>query len=188
LISNGLQLQLLTYLNVMRHWPSPDALFGVRRLSPAGVFYVNLRGRYDRQPNRNEALADPATARKLAYQHSGRFDARVLRQLDSRPGVGQGDQFNFRITQAGKIHRGSREALTTAEFQDLLRDVEKNLKDMGTQIFSGVTAVAPYRKGTDTACVQCNFRSICRVDPWTHPFRILKAKAGGQAELSSNKV
>jgi ATP-dependent helicase/nuclease subunit B len=188
LIANGLQLQLLTYLNVLRHWPSPDALFGVRRLSPAGVFYVNLRGRYDRQPNRNEALADPATARKLAYQHSGRFDARVLRQLDCRPGVRQGDQFNFRITQAGNLHRGSREALTTTEFQALLREVEQNLKDMGTQIFSGLTAVAPYRKGTETACAQCHFRSICRVDPWTHPFRVLKAKPGGHAELSSDKA
>jgi ATP-dependent helicase/nuclease subunit B len=185
LIANGLQLQLLTYLNVLRHWPSPDALFGVRHLSPAGVFYVNLRGRYERQPNRNEALADPATARKLAYQHSGRFDANVLGQLDCRPGVRQGDQFNFRITQAGKLHKGSREALTTAEFEALLRDVEQNLKDMGTQIFSGLTAVAPYRKGTETACVQCNFRSICRVDPWTHPFRILKPKVGGHAELST---
>jgi len=188
LITNGLQLQLLTYLNVLRHWPSPDALFGVRRLSPAGVFYVNLRGRYDRQPNRNEALADPPSARKLAYQHSGRFDARVLRQLDSRPDVRQGDQFNFRITQSGRIHRGSREALTTAEFQALLHEVEQNLKDMGTRIFSGVTAVAPYRKGTETACAQCSFQSICRVDPWTQPFRVLKAKVARSVESSSDRV
>jgi ATP-dependent helicase/nuclease subunit B len=188
LITNGLQLQLLTYLNVLRHWPSPDTLFGVRRLSPAGVFYVNLRGRYDRQPNRNEALADPATARKFAYQHTGRFDVRVLRQLDSRPDVRQGDQFNFRTTHSGRIHRGSREALPTAEFQALLDEVEQNLKDMGTRIFSGVTAVAPYRKGTETACGQCSFQSICRVDPWSQPFRVLKAKVARSVESSSDRV
>jgi ATP-dependent helicase/nuclease subunit B len=175
LVAHGLQLQLLTYLNVLRRWPTPNALFSVKRLIPAGVFYVSLRGQYDRQPNRVEALAETEAARKQAYRHSGRFDTRFLPQLDSRSNVCKGDQFNFRLTGKGKIHQGSREALTTAQFQELLDEVEENLKKMGVKIFSGVTAVAPYRKGTDTACGQCAFQSICRVDPWTQVYRVLKA-------------
>jgi ATP-dependent helicase/nuclease subunit B len=175
LIANGLQLQLLTYLSVLRHWPDPKVVFGVRRLKPTGVFYVSLRGRYDRQSNRNHALADPETARKLAYQHAGRFDASALRFLDSRPGVPEGDQFSFRLTKSGKIYKGSREALATAEFQALLLGVEETLKDMGKKILSGMVAVTPYRRGAVTACEQCAFQSICRVDPWTQPFRVLKA-------------
>ena len=57
LMEHGLQLQLAAYLNVLRHWPDPRPVFGVSRLVPAGVFYVNLRGDYDREPNRDEALA-----------------------------------------------------------------------------------------------------------------------------------
>ena len=105
LLAHGLQLQLLSYLNVLRRWPDPKTLFGVRRLIPAGVFYVSLRGRYERQANRTQALAEPEMARKLAYRHSGRFDAGYLKQLDCRPGIRKGDQFNFRCSAKGGIDR-----------------------------------------------------------------------------------
>ena len=38
--------------------------------------------------------------------------------------------------------------------------------------------VAPYRKGTMTACKRCDYQSICRIDPWTHRFRVLKKEEG----------
>ncbi|HTA95765.1 MAG TPA: PD-(D/E)XK nuclease family protein, partial [Verrucomicrobiae bacterium] len=46
LVGHGVQLQLLAYLNVLRHWKNPQEVLGVNRLIPAGVFYVNLRGEY----------------------------------------------------------------------------------------------------------------------------------------------
>src|SRR5262249_45893412 len=66
LIQHGMQLQLLTYLNVVRQWPNPQVTFGAQSLKPAGVFYVNLRGRYARERNRVNALMDTDQARKLA--------------------------------------------------------------------------------------------------------------------------
>src|SRR5256885_13323935 len=53
-----LQLQLLTYLAVLRHWPEPKKVFGVSRLIPAGGFYVNLQGRFNREKNRDAALGE----------------------------------------------------------------------------------------------------------------------------------
>jgi len=47
------------------------------------------------------------------------------------------------------------------------------LKMMGQEIFSGLAKVSPYRKGATTACDQCGYQSICRIDPWTHTFRVL---------------
>ena len=64
LMAHGLQLQLLAYLNVLRHWPNPRAVFGVARLIPAGVFYVNLRGKYAREQTRRRrwpTLTRPAS-------------------------------------------------------------------------------------------------------------------------------
>jgi len=66
LIEHGLQLQLLSYLNVLRHWPNPKAIFGADLIEPAGVFYVNLRGKYEREANRVDALAQPEQDRRLA--------------------------------------------------------------------------------------------------------------------------
>jgi ATP-dependent helicase/nuclease subunit B len=174
LMANGLQLQLPTYLNVLRHWPDPKSVFGVGRLKPAGVFYVNLRGKYERQPNRDEALEDVEQARKAAYRHAGRFDVRALRKLDNRSGARKGDQFNYTLTNNGEVSKSSREVLSSSDFTALLDAVEESLRRMGRSIFAGETGVAPYRKGTMTACNLCEYQSICRIDPWTHPFRVLK--------------
>jgi ATP-dependent helicase/nuclease subunit B len=165
LMAHGLQLQLPAYLSVLRHWPEPEARFGVKRLIPAGVFYVNLRGRYSRAQNRLDALTGLEDARAGAYRHAGRFDARALPQLDARPGVTRGDQFNYRLTKAGVPYKNSREALSTTEFQAMLDSVEANLRRMGEEIFSGRADVSPFRKGGFKACDQCSYQAICRIDP-----------------------
>jgi ATP-dependent helicase/nuclease subunit B len=175
MISCGLQLQLLAYLNVLRRWPDPTAVFAVGKLVPAGVFYVSLRGKYKREPNRVSALTEADAARKMAYQHSGRFDYNALRHLDSRTDATRGDQFNYRLTQLGELHRGCAEALSNERFSALLDQVEATIAGMGADIFSGKVDVSPYRKGSVTACDQCSYRAVCRMDPWVHAFRMLRA-------------
>jgi hypothetical protein len=86
--------------------------------------------------NRVSALSETDAARKMAYQHSGRFDARALRHLDSRPGVTRGDQFNYRLTNAGELHKGCAEALSNDRFRELLDQVEGTIAGMGAEIFS----------------------------------------------------
>lgn len=174
LLEHGLQLQLGAYLNVLRHWPNPQSEFGVAKLIPAGVFYVNLRGRYTQDKNRDEALADVEAARKNAYSHSGRFDAAMLKLLDQRADAPSGDQFNFRRKQNGDLYANSPEAMQTSAFIALLDGIEANLKKMGCDIYSGIAKINPYRKGNVTACEHCDYRSICRIDLWTHSFRVLK--------------
>jgi ATP-dependent helicase/nuclease subunit B len=180
LLEHGLQLQLLAYLNVLRRWPNSGATFGVDHLEPAGVFYVNLRGRYGRERNRVAALAEPDQARKLAYRHFGRFNVRALPHLDGRRGVREGDQFNYRLTNDGQVYKTCREALATADFETLLTQVESNLTSMGRAVYSGRAEVGPYRKGAVTACDQCIYQAICRIDPWTHRFRVLRREDGPQ--------
>ncbi len=174
LVTHGVQLQLLAYLNVLRNWPDPAAFPAAKDLIPAGVFYVNLRGKFGRSQTRTEALKDPSEARKRGYRHAGRFDLRAIPGLDPRPGTQERDQFNFRLKQDGSIHKGSREAMSPEDFAALLDSVEQNLKRMGNEIFAGVADVSPYKRGTIKACDQCACQAICRIDPWEHPFRILR--------------
>jgi ATP-dependent helicase/nuclease subunit B len=185
LIYHGLQLQLLSYLNVLQDWPTPEATFAVRKLEPVGVFYVNLKGRYSRQRNRLEALAEPEHSRKLAYRHSGRFDSSVLSRLDSRQDVAEGDQFNYRITKRGQVNKNCREALATADFKALLKQSAEALQTLGQAIYAGRVEVEPYRKGVVTACDQCSYQGICRIDPWTHRFRVLQ-NPGNSEDLQTS--
>ncbi|MGB7767998.1 MAG: PD-(D/E)XK nuclease family protein [Verrucomicrobiia bacterium] len=175
LVEHGVQLQLLGYLAAVRHWPDPRALFGVERLVPAGVFYVNLRGKYDGGDTRAEALAGTEAARRMAYRHTGRFSADALPKLDSRPDATAGDQFNYRRNRDGSLRKGSAEALPRAEFEALLDRVETQLTEMGRAIFAGEAKVDPYRKGSLTPCEFCDYRPVCRIDPWTHRYRVLRA-------------
>jgi ATP-dependent helicase/nuclease subunit B len=172
LVENGVQLQLLAYLNVLRHWKNPQPVFGVKRLIPAGVFYVNLRGEYKGGGSREEILADADEARHKAYRHTGRFDVSVLDKLDR---AGAADQFNYRRNSDGSLRKGSVEAMPRAEFEKLLDGVETQLREMGGRIFSGAAQVDPYRKGKQTPCEFCDYQAACRIDKWTHPYRVLRA-------------
>jgi len=171
LIEHGVQLQLLAYLNVLRHWENPRIFFGVEKLVPAGVFYVNLRGQFESGRTRDEVLGE-AGAGKSPYRHNGRFDAGALPQLDR---IGAADQFNYRLNQDGSLRKGSTEALPRPEFEALLDGVEIRLREMGHAIFSGEAKVDPYRKGAETPCEFCDYRAVCRIDPWTHQWRVLRA-------------
>ena len=175
LVEHGVQLQLLGYLAAVRRWPHSPVLPGVEHLVPAGVFYVNLRGKYEAGGTRTEALADMAASRRMAYRHTGRFSVDALPKLDNRPAAQSGDQFNYRRTQDGSLYKGLSEALPRAEFEALLDRVETQLKEMGRAIFAGAAGVDPYRKGAETACQYCDYRPVCRIDPWTHRYRVLRA-------------
>jgi ATP-dependent helicase/nuclease subunit B len=172
LVEHGVQLQLLAYLNVLRHWKNPQAVLGVSRLVPAGVFYVNLRGEYKSGGTREEILAGAEESRRKAYRHTGRFDAGALDKLDSS---NAGDQFNYSRKKDGSLHKGSVEALPRAEFEKLLDGVEAQLRKMGEKIFSGESKVDPYRKGKQTPCEFCDYQAACRIDKWTHKYRVLRA-------------
>jgi ATP-dependent helicase/nuclease subunit B len=169
LVHHGVQLQLLAYLNVLRRWA--NAPLGVSAIRPAGVFYVNLRGLHQGLASRALALDQSEEARRSAYLHTGRFAAEALPLLDR---IRAGGQFKYRLNQDGTLRAGSTEALTGAEFERLLDRVEALLVEMGRRIYAGAAEVEPYRRGKQTPCDFCDYRSICRIDPWTHGYRTLE--------------
>ena len=172
LVQHGVQMQLLAYLGALRHLNEPRKLFGVDQLLPAGVFYVNLRGRFDGSHTRGEVLGRIEESRREAYRHTGRFDEGALDKLDS---AGAEDQFNYKRNWDGTVRKGS-EALSSAQFDALLNGVEEQLRNIGNAIYAGSAEVDPYRKWSDTPCDFCEYQAICRIDPLTHRFRLLAEK------------
>ncbi|MHC1763199.1 MAG: PD-(D/E)XK nuclease family protein [Verrucomicrobiia bacterium] len=179
-MKHGIQLQLPGYLNVLRALQGPEKVFGVRELVPAGVFFVNLRGRYAHAGSRTEAFDGAKTARAQAYQHTGRFDASALRHLDNRPQAESGDQFKYRLRKNGQLYANCPEALDSAKLREMLDEVDRNLRRMGQEIYAGKIRPEPYRKGAATACDKCDYQAVCRIDPWTHLYRSLD---GAPSEL-----
>jgi ATP-dependent helicase/nuclease subunit B len=174
LMENGVQLQLAAYLSALRHFKNADKLFGVKKLIPAGVFYINLRGQFENGETRSEVLGNTDESRRAAYRHTGRFDATALGKLDSKSAA---DQFNYKINQDGSLRKGQVEAMPREEFEALLDAMESQLRRVGNEIFAGAAHVDPYRKGNETPCGYCDYSAACRIDPWVHRYRVLAKTA-----------
>ncbi len=172
-VANGLELQLLAYLATLAALGDPQPLFGVKKLTPAGVFYVPLRGGAGKAATRADVLASRGAAQRAAYQHTGRFDAEAVRLLDTS-GAQQGGQFKFKFKDNGELSKVGCDGLPSPDFRALLDGVSAKLVEFGDAIFAGQFPVAPYRKGAETACDWCKFKPVCRFDPWTQPYRALK--------------
>jgi ATP-dependent helicase/nuclease subunit B len=158
-------VQLLSYLGVMQRLKDPQI---VRRETAhaVGVFYVPLNGGGARPGRtRTEVVSADATQRRMAYQHSGRFLADMLEHFDNR-NESRGDQFKYALKKDDSLAARGNEAIPSDEFEALREKIEGHLRDYGQRIFAGEVEVAPFRIGQQTACEYCDFRAVCRFDPW----------------------
>jgi len=63
-----------------------------------------------------------------------------------------------------------------ADFEGVLDAIEEQIRDFGRSLLSGRVAVDPYKAGKATACDWCEHAGICRIDPWQHAYRNLRAR------------
>jgi ATP-dependent helicase/nuclease subunit B len=178
LVKNGIQLQLLAYLAVVRALPAVAASFGHGELEAAGVFYVTLRGGGARGRNRRAALTEPEALRRQAYQHRGRYRMDTLQWLDTGAPDQPSGQFHYRFNQDGKPDARCKDLLTAEGLSRLLTSVEDILRSMGRRILDGDICIDPYQHGQAKACDRCDYQSICRVEPWSQEFRRLQTSSG----------
>lgn len=174
---HGLELQLLSYLGVLKQLRDIESLFSVKTLAPAGVFYVPLNGGATKTPSdRAEIIGIDEEQRRSGYQHSGRFLGDALAHFDNRKQT-HGDQFKYKVLKNGGFSKIGNEALPADAFDALRVKVENHLRDYGQRIFAGESHRSPYRIGQHTACDYCEFQTVCRFDAWTQSFRVLTKPA-----------
>jgi ATP-dependent helicase/nuclease subunit B len=109
------------------------------------------------------------------------FSDAIRARLDNR-GELSGDQFRYQVTKEGKPYQGRFALMEDEAFQALLEEQEQVLQSLGRRIFQGDASVDPWKAGRAVACDQCDYPSVCRIDPWTHAYRVLRADAVADAE------
>lgn len=177
LLAAGIQLQLPAYLAVVARLPGLAERLGQTRLRPAGAFYVGLRAAWPQAPHRGEALNETTPPKTQAYQHRGRYRIDLLPQLDSGAPDRPSGQFHYAFNRNGEPSKRATDLLTAAQLEQLLETLEAQMIRTGQRILQGDIRLDPYRDGQETACSRCDFQSVCRIDPWTHPFRLLPDSA-----------
>jgi ATP-dependent helicase/nuclease subunit B len=165
LVENAIQQQLPAYLAALQKMGgTAEFPFEVRA---GGAFYVNLRAEVKRATSRSAAFDAEEAANDL--KQTGAFDAGLLDRLDKEK---KGLLFDYSDKGRASVEY---KGLPSEDFTEFVRATEERLRELGRRIFDGDVRMDPYKKGGQTACNNCFYGAICRIDPWTHPFRKLGA-------------
>lgn len=186
----GLNLQLLTYLDVALHGAevllnttsalpsletSPenecsevtagtDNVFPQK--IPAGFLYFPVL-----EPQLEEKI--PLSPEELeqhrvkAVRVSGYLLAnpRVLEAMDSSFSTGQSDLLGLKLKKDGTFKKGSN-VLTEDQFSLLSDYLHRWFRQTGEEILNGDISLSPYRRGKSTGCQYCSYKPVCHFDPY----------------------
>ena len=175
LIKDGIQLQLLTYLQTVLKNGGEYLNFSDEIL-PGAVFYTSFD---DSLVSFKDKPAPDEVAKKIRQKFTMKgfvlnddsLICAIDRQLGSEPSYQSGV---CEIKTDAKGQYKLKHFLFMEEFKRLLNDCEETIKTIGTKMMSGDISIKPYRYGKETGCDWCPYASVCMFDPKMHPYRNLK--------------
>lgn len=164
----GLQMQLVIYLKAGMEAANKEKL-----IIPAGMFYYNIsdpliEGKPDASKIKEEML------KSLMMKGIVNEDDPVLPSLDSNF-ITESEKLPVKVSSVvapfatdkdGNLKKQS-QAITTKDFDNIIKYTQKSVAKMSEEIVAGTTEVNPYRKNDEagkTACDYCIYHDICRFD------------------------
>lgn len=153
----GLQLQLVVYLSAAMEKLSGA---GEEETHPAGMFYYHIEDPlldYEETEDPEEKLL-----KELAFTGLSSGDPKVLSLMDREIAHGA-SILPVKLKKDGGCTAGSSVA-EEAQFQSLVRHVQKKLVEYGERILSGEIRMHPYELGEEDACRYCPYHSVCGFD------------------------
>ena len=170
-LRHGLELQLPAYLAFLRESEAGPDFFQVKRLQPGGIFYVTLKADAAKADTRREAQA--AEMGTPTFGHEGRFSRNFLHRLRNENAPPESAPFGVKARLTA-VSKGPQDH---EAFEQCRAMCGTHLVRMGQEIYQGRIAIDPYQLGSGVACDRCDYGAICRIDPWTHPFRRLDSSS-----------
>ena len=170
-IAHGLMLQLLTYLLVLKQH---GEMLTQRPLTAAAAMYVKvLRSitHADHPLNAPEPETDAFHTKEkprgvINQSHMTRFDP-------SLAGGGQSKLVSVKIKKDGTFWESGNDAVDSADFEALIRFVERQIALTADSIIGGDIGIDPFMIAKETACQRCDLRRVCRFDRAINGYRQL---------------
>ena len=154
-VKEGLSLQLVTYLNAFIKNYKKEG----RESVPAACVYFNLSDNIINIPE-YEASDEKMKAeiiKKLRLKGIFLKDIEILEKMDNK--IADRDSRMLDVSKNSVTHE-SNKTLEKEEFIKLSNDIEKTLKNIGSEMLSGVVNIMPNKKADH--CKYCKYMSICR--------------------------
>jgi ATP-dependent helicase/nuclease subunit B len=167
-LRHGLAVQLLTYLLVL------DAhghhLTG-KKMTPAAAFYVKLLRGLQSVDHPSDGPDPDSPTFHLRHKPRGILDTNFATTFDSelQPGTAS-DVIAAYMKKDNTFSAGRSDCATPAELRALLDFVHRRLGELADQIIDGNVDVRPYKMGTTSACVSCDYRPVCRFHVRTNQY------------------
>ena len=90
---------------------------------------------------------------------------RVLEAMDSSFSTGQSDLLGLKLKKDGTFKKGSN-VLTEDQFSLLSDYLHQWFQQTGEEILYGDISLSPYRRGKSTGCLYCAYKPVCHFDPY----------------------
>lgn len=186
-VDNGLQLQLIYYMDTMVK--REKAIHPDKNVEPAGAFYFNIK---DPVIDYEESLMDDdelASRLLQEFKMSGAINSReeVIVGLDTDIAVtGKGsDIVRAKFGDIGTDMRMESAAgiMSAGNFEKLIERVKDKVGQMTEEIKSGKIDINPYKKGQYAPCDYCKFKRVCAFDNKQFDNKYRKLNTSGIKEL-----
>lgn len=168
-IVSGLQIQLLTYADIMSQKTNSK---------PVGMLYFNL---IEPIISKNRNLSDEEIEEEIrkSFKMKGLIlaDIKIIKMMDNSLNTGKSDSIPVVLDKEGNI--GSRSSvLTKEEFTSLQKKIRKLIKQISDEILSGKIEIKPIynAKQKKTPCEYCPYKTICTFNPKENNYKYINEK------------
>ena len=168
MVENGLQLQLIYYMDKMVDRESKAN--PSKNIMPGGAFYFNIK---DPILDFEESMVDDEvlTERLLKeYQMSGVINSseQVIVGIDNNivNGKGSSDISKAKYSDSGIDMRVEKKAgvMSVDNFEQLIERVKDKISSMTQEIMDGRIDINPYKRGQYSSCDYCKYNRVCAFD------------------------
>ncbi len=156
----GLNLQLIIYLAALRNGLQEKEGKAVR---PGGIFYFKLDDPViEGGEQLNQDAIETAINKKLKMTGLAVADTRIVRQMDIEL-ESSSNILPVRIKQNGEFYSDA-SVLDEECFEKLLDYAVQRVGVAAAEMLGGCTRIEPVKIASHTACIYCEYKSICQFD------------------------
>lgn len=177
----GLQIQLLTYVDIMAEKTNKE---------PAGMLYFNL---IEPIISKNRNLSDEEIEEEIrkAFRMKGLIlsDIKIIKMMDNKLEVGASKIIPVTLDKSGNISQTRSSVLTKEEFTSLQKKIRKLIKQIADEILSGNIEIKPtYNpKQKRATCEYCPYKTICGFNPKKNVYEYIPNKTKDEIFETLNK-
>ncbi len=153
----GLDLQLPVYLSAVQAFSKQ-----LKVKEAVGGFFIPIQAAIETiKSDEYEKSRD-----KFLYKPRGFFNGQHYQAIDRYVESKQSPYFSFYISKDSRQYGNykNNDILKPDHFQYILDRTKRIIGELVERMDQGTIEATPYRRGSNTACAQCEFLSVCRFD------------------------